>query len=196
MNAREAEQRFVELINAWLVSLPFDLKILYEIADDENLDRKARELATGAILYALSNNDAVPDRSDSFLSYCDDCILVRLTLRAALAAGGDEIQSITSRFPEFFEPLATHLAMCEAVMGQELYGWLNGKVETLHKMEHKGKNVAAYVDDIDAAALLYEEGLGFTTEYPVEEEMLADRLKRAATVLESLERRRTEEARL
>ena len=196
MNAREAEQRFVELITAWLVSLPFDLKILYEIADDENLDRKARELATGAILYALSTNDAVTDRSDSFLSYCDDCILVRLTLSAALAAGGDEIQSITSRFPEFFEPLATNLAMCEAVMGHELYGWLNGKVEAMRKMEHKGKTVAAYVDDVDAAALLYEEGLGFTTEYPVEEEMLADRLKRAATVLESLERRRTEEARL
>lgn len=195
MDVREAEQRFVELMNAWLVSLPFDLKVLYEAADDENLDREDRELATGAIVYAISPNDAVADRPDSFASYCDDCILVRMALAAVLTEGGDEAESFKSRFPEYFGPLAEELAVCRAAMGPELYAWLEAKVETLRKVSYKGKTIAEYIDDSDAAALLYEDGLGFTTEYPVEEETLPDRLKKASTVIESLERRRAEEAR-
>lgn len=195
MDVREAEQRFVELMNAWLVSLPFDLKVLYDAADDENLDRKVRELAVGAIVYAISPNDAVADRYDSFASYCDDCILIRMALEVALADGGDEAESFKSRFPEYFGPLADELAVCKAAMGPDLYAWLAAKVETLPKIAYKGKAIAEYVDDSDAAALLYEDGLGFTTEYPVEEETLADRLKKASTVIESLERRRAEEKR-
>jgi uncharacterized membrane protein YkvA (DUF1232 family) len=195
LDAREAEQRFVELMNAWLVSLPFDLKILYEVADDENLDRKDRELAAGAIVYAISPNDAVADRHDSFVSFCDDCILVRMALEAALADGGAEAENIKHRFPEFFGPLREELAVCRAAMGAELYEWLQAKVETLRKIAYKGKTIPDFIDDSDAAALLYDDGLGFTTEYPVEEDTLADRLKRASTVIESLERRRAEEVR-
>lgn len=196
MNAREAEQRFVELMNAWLVSLPFDLKVLYEVADNENLDRTDRELAAGAIVYAISPNDAVADRHDSFTSFCDDCILVRMALQAAMRGGGDEAARFVDRFPEFFDRLVDELAVCKAAMGDDLYGWLEAKVETLRKMEYKGKTMVDYIDDSDAAALLYEDGLGFTTEYPVEEDTLADRLKRASTIIESLERRRAEEARV
>jgi uncharacterized membrane protein YkvA (DUF1232 family) len=194
LDAKQAERRFIETMSSWLVSLPFDLKVLYDAADDENLDRSIREMAVGAIIYTISPNDFIADRYDSFVSYCDDVIMVRIALQQALAGGGDDAARFRSRFPEFFDNLPEDLAVCEAVMG-DLYPWLSSKVAALHKLEYKGKSVASYLDEDEAGELLYEEGLGFSTEYPVEEEMLADRLKKASTILEVIRRRKAEEAR-
>ena len=58
-------RRFVDTMRGWLISLPHDLKILYEATSDENLDRASRELATGAIIYVVSPCDFITsDRSD------------------------------------------------------------------------------------------------------------------------------------
>jgi uncharacterized membrane protein YkvA (DUF1232 family) len=194
LDAKQAERRFIETMSSWLVSLPFDLKVLYDAADDENLDRSIRETAVGAVIYVISPNDFIADRYDSFASYCDDVIMVRIALQRALSRGGEDAARFRSRFPEFFDDLPEELAVCEAVMG-DLYPWLSSKVASLHKLEYKGKSVSSYLDDDEAGELLYEEGLGFSTEYPVEEEMLADRLKKASTILEVIRRRKAEETR-
>lgn len=196
MNAREAEQQFVELMIAWLVSLPFDLKILYEAADDENLARDTREMAIGAVIYAVSPNDTIADRHDSFVSYCDDCVVIRLALHRALAGDNADAERFKQRFPEFFGPLGQQLTVCEQVMGRELYEWLGHKVEELPRLAYKGKPAGAYLDDGDAASLLYEDGLEFTTEYPIEEEGLADKCKKASTIVDFMLRRKVEEARI
>ena len=52
-----------------------------------------------------------------------------------------------------------------------------------------------YLDDEEAAEYLYEDGLGFRTEYPVDEEDLADRFKKSSTILEVIQRRKAEEDR-
>ncbi len=194
MDAKQAERRFVETMRSWLVSLPFDLKVLYEAADDENLDRNIREMAIGAIIYAVSPNDFIADRHDSFVSYCDDVLMVRLALHQTLRDAGEDADFFKSRFPEFFGELAADLAVCEAVMG-DLYDWLRSKVPSLTKQEYKGKSVATFLDEDDAGELLYEDGLGFRSEYPVEEETLGDKFKKASTILEVIRRRKAEEAR-
>jgi hypothetical protein len=64
-------------MRSWLISLPHDLKILYEATADPDLERASRELAVGAIIYCVSPSDYVSsDRSD-FSSYADDCIMRR-----------------------------------------------------------------------------------------------------------------------
>lgn len=194
MDAKERDRRFVELMSSWLVSLPFDLKVLFDVADNENLERSARELATGAIIYTVSPNDFIADRHDSFVSYTDDCIMIRLAMRRALADGGEDADGVRGRFPEFFATLDDDLALCKEVMG-DLYDWLDSKVPNLGKQEYKGKAIATYLDDSEAGELLYEDGLGFGTEYPVEEETLGDKFKRVSTILEVIRRRKAEEAR-
>lgn len=194
MSTPETARRFVELMRDWLMSLPHDLKVLSEAASDENLDRPERELAAGAIIYVISPNDAVSADRQDFLSYCDDCLLLRLTLRQLAAAEGEDMDFFRSRFGDVFEPLAADLAVCEAAMG-ELYGWLAGKVDHLRKLTYKGKTIADYLDDDEASEMLYEDGLVFATEYPVDEEALADKLKKASTVLEFMQGRKDEEVR-
>ncbi len=195
MSASAAEQQFVETMSSWLVSLPFDLKILFEAADNENLPREGRELVVGAIIYAISPNDAIADRHDSFVSYSDDCLMVRLALRDGVG-DGEDAKRFKQRFAEFFEPLSSELAICKAAMGDDIFHWLASKTEGLPKLTYKGKSVGDFLDNDDAAALLYEDGLAFTTDYPIEEESLADKFKKASTIIDFMQRRMVEDSRV
>ena len=191
----EIGRRFVDTMRAWLISLPHDLKILYEASADENLDRSARELATGAIIYIISPTDFVSsDRSD-FSGYADDCVILRLTLRRIASKEDDEdSKQFRDRFEDFFASLDEELDVCKQAMG-ELYPWLEARVDHLTEAEYKSKKVPPYVDDEELTELLYEDGLVFATEYPVDEDDLADRFKKASTILEVIQRRKTDEDR-
>jgi len=189
-----AESKFVELVRGWLVSLPHDLKIAFDAMDDENLPRPVREVAAGVVAYVVSPNDFIADRNDALVSYADDALLLRLALAKALGQGEDE-DAFRGRFPELFESLDENLDLCKAVMG-DLMTWLEGKVTTLPGLEYKGKKVAKYLDDEAARELLFDDGLVFRTDYPVDEKTIADKLKKATTVTEVMKRRQAEEARV
>lgn len=187
------ESKFVELVRAWLVSLPHDLKIAFDAMDDENLPRPVREVAAGVVAYVVSPNDFVADRNDAVVSYADDALLLRLALSKALGTGEDE-QAFRERFPELFDSLDENLTLCKTVMG-ELMTWLENKVPALPGLEYKGKKVAKFLDDGEAREQLFDDGLVFRTDYPVDEKTIADKLKKATTVTEVMKRRRAEEAR-
>jgi uncharacterized membrane protein YkvA (DUF1232 family) len=188
-----AESKFVELVRDWLVSLPHDLKIAFDAMDDENLPRPVREVAAGVVAYVVSPNDFIGDRNDAVVSYADDALLLRLALTKALGKGEDEV-AFRDRFPELFDGLDENLTLCKSVMG-ELMGWLESKVPTLPAMEYKGKKVAKYLDDDEARGLLFDDGLVFRTDYPVDEKTIGDKLKKATTITEVMKRKQAEEAR-
>ena len=190
-----AESKFVELVRAWLVSLPHDLKIAFDAMDDENLPRTVREIATGVVIYVVSPNDSVSDRNDAVVSYADDAMLLRVALQNAIGAGpGEDERAFRGRFPELFENLEDNLKLCKSVMG-DLMTWLEGKVGALKSIDYKGKKVQAYLDDDEAREALFDDGLVFRTDYPVDEKTIADKLKKATTVIEAMKRRKADEAR-
>lgn len=190
-----AESKFVDVIRGWLCTLPHDLKVAFEAMDDENLSRSARELAVGAIIYVVSPNDFVADRNDAVVSFADDALILRMALAEIVGAGGDDAAAMRARMDEQFAGVDAELTLCKGVMG-DLYGWLAGKVAGLRGLEYKGKKVAAYLDDDEARELLFEDGLVFRTDYPVDEDTIGDKLKKASTVTEVMRRRRAEEQRL
>jgi hypothetical protein len=161
--------------------------------DDENLPRAVREVATGVVIYVVSPNDSIQDRNDAVVSYADDAMLLRLALAKALGKGEDE-QAFRDRFPELFEGLDDNLTLCKSVMG-ELMTWLESKVSQLSTSEYKGKKLAIYLDNDEAREQLFDDGLVFRTDYPVDEKTIADKLKKATTVTEVMKRRKAEEAR-
>lgn len=186
------DSRFVSLVRSWLVSLPHDLKIAFEAMDDENLPHEAREMAAGAIVYVVSPHDPISDRSDKVASYVDDAIILRLALRNVLS--GEDGASYKDRFPEVFGTLDTDLDLCRSAIG-DLMGWLDGKIAGLANLEHKGKKAKAIVDDDEAREELFDDGLVFRTDYPIDEETIGDKLKKASTVTDVMKRRRAEETR-
>ncbi|MBA3461366.1 MAG: hypothetical protein H0T46_15495 [Deltaproteobacteria bacterium] len=193
MSAAAAESKFVELVRGWLVSLPHDLKIAFDAMDDENLPRPVREVAAGVVVYVVSPNDFIADRNDAVVSFADDAMLLRLALAQALGAGEDE-QAFRARFPELFENLEENLSLCKSIMG-DLMTWLESKVPNLPKLDYKGKKVQKYLDDDESREQLFDDGLVFRTDYPVDEKTIADKLKKASTVTEVMKRRKDEEAR-
>jgi uncharacterized membrane protein YkvA (DUF1232 family) len=188
-----AESKFVELVRGWLVSLPHDLKIAFDAMDDENLPRSVREVAAGVVAYVISPNDSISDRNENVVSFTDDALLLRLALQKALGPGEDEA-AFRDRFPELFSALDDNLKLCKSVMG-ELVTWLEGKVKGLPSIDYKGKKITKYLDDETARETLFDDGLVFRTDYPVDEKTIADKLKKASTVVEAMRRRQTEEAR-
>jgi uncharacterized membrane protein YkvA (DUF1232 family) len=187
-----AESKFVELVRSWLVSLPHDLKIAFDAMDDENLPRPSREIATGAVIYIVSPKDSVADRNE-VASYADDALLLRLALHKALDKGEDQ-DSFRERFPELFEGIDDNLKLCKSVMG-DLMTWLEQKVPTLKTSNYKGRKLAQYLDNDEAREELFEDGLVFRTDYPVDEKTIGDKLKKAQTVVDMVRRRKADEAR-
>ena len=62
-------------------------------------------------------------------------------------------------------------------------------------LDYKGKKIVKYLDDEEARETLFDDGLVFRTDYPVDEKTIADKLKKASTVTEAMKRRKQEEAR-
>lgn len=182
------------MVRGWLVSLPHDLKIAFDAMDDENLPRNARELAVGTIIYIVSPNDSVSDRNDTVASFADDAVLLRLGLMKVVQLGGEDGEAFRERYSELFEGINEQLEMCNAVLG-DLMGWISGKVETLPKLDFKGKKIKAYLDDDEAREQLFDDGLEFRTNYPVDEERIGDKLKKSSTIIDVMRRRKAEEAR-
>jgi hypothetical protein len=185
----------MEAISRWLVTLPHDLKILYEAAADPNLDRRARELAVGAIIYTISPNHVPGVPRTDFVNYCDGAILIHLALQRVGTIGGEDVGAFTERFPEFYDGLDDELGLCESTLGDR-FRWIQAKVDHLGAQTYKGKKVSEYLDDEEAGEFLYEEGLEFGTEYDVDEDLLGDRLKKPSTILDALDRRRKAEDRM
>lgn len=190
-----ADGKFVGLIRGWLCTLPHDLKVAYEAMDDENLSREQRELAVGAIIYVVSPNDAIGDRNDAVVSFTDDALLLRLALREIVQHAGEDAALFRARFDEQFAGLDDELKLCEQAMG-DLYGWLAAKVAGLRSLDYKGKKVKVYLDNDEAREALFEDGLVFRTDYPVDEDTIADKLKKASTITDVMKRRRADEQRL
>jgi uncharacterized membrane protein YkvA (DUF1232 family) len=189
-----AESKFVDLVRGWLVALPHDLKVAFEAMDDENLPRGARELAVGAIIYVVSPSDFIGDRNDQVVSFTDDALLLRLALRDIVASSAEDGTAFRDRFPDVFDGLDTNLGLCRSVLG-DLLSWLEGKLSGLRGLVYKGNKVATYLDDEEARELLFEDGLVFRTDYPVDERTVGDKLKKATTITDVMKRRRAEEAR-
>ncbi len=189
VTAQDVERRFLATATRWLVALPHDLKVLFEAKDDPNLERPAREIAAGAILYVLgTERGSEPD----FVAFADDAVLLREALRAVAARGGEGAAALRERFVEYYATLDEDLDVCARAMGDS-FTWLAGKIDGLHKQVYKGKKVAQYIDDDEDVELLYEDSLEFATDYPVDEEKLEMRLKKPDTLLEPLKRKAAEE---
>ncbi|MFH0900584.1 MAG: hypothetical protein V2A73_08140 [Pseudomonadota bacterium] len=164
------------------------MKVLFEAKDEPNLERPARETAAGAILHILSaDNGGAAD----LVEFAADAIVLREALAAIVSRGGEGAAAFRERFGEYYATLDSDLGNCRSVVGDS-YRWFGEKIAGLHRLVYKGKRVSHYIDDEEACELLYEDGLAFATDYPIDEEKLEMRLKRVDTLLDPLRRKATQ----
>jgi hypothetical protein len=190
MGAKEAERPFLEKVTEYLVSLPFDLKILQEAVTDPDLEHPAREIAAGTIIHTISPQA----EGEGPLKFADDVLFVRAALGRVVSDGSEGAQAFKSRFAaEIYDKLDGDYSVFADFLG-DLWPWLNGRLASFGKIPYKGKKPPQYVDDEEAATLLYEEGLEFQTNYNLDEEQVRNKVRRADQILELLNKKRAEEA--
>ena len=183
---KDLERRFIETMTSWLVSLPFDLKVLLEAVSDPDLEHDVREVAAAAVVYILSPRDG---NVDPYLRYGEDAIMLHLAGRRVFENGGESAAAFRERFAEECDRLAAELAIIERALGADLMGWLDGRWPSLRKTAYARKKISVFVDDEDVGTLLYEDGLKFGTNYSITEASLAGRLKQAQPFVDHLRKK-------
>jgi len=185
MPAAEVERQFVDRMCEYLLSLPYDLKILQEAVTDPDLDKTARLLAASTIVHTLLPQEGEPGP----LRYVDDVLYVRAALHEIATGDGEGATAFRERFSgEVYARLSDDLALFGSYLG-ELWPWLCGKLQSFGKLALKGKKPVQAVDDDEVATLLYDEGLEFQTNYPVNEEQVRNKVRRGDQILELLRKR-------
>ena len=191
MESVELGRNFLTKISEYLVSFPFDLKILQEVVSDGDLDRGVREIAAGVLVNAL-----IPQDGSSPERYVDDVIWLRLALLQLhkSALGHEGASSFCARFEDVFASLDSDVQLFEAYLGPELWSWLSGRIGTMNRCILKGKRPPQYLDDESSWDGLYEDGLDFQTNYDVTEEKVQNRLRRPEQLIELLQKRHLEDS--
>ena len=72
MSVAEAESTFVERLSEYLVSLPYDLKILQEAVTDPDLEKSVRLMAACTVVHTMLPQEGEPGP----LRYIDDVLFV------------------------------------------------------------------------------------------------------------------------
>lgn len=127
------------------------------------------------------------------MRYVDDVLFVRAALKRIVADGGEGAGAFAGRFTEVYEAINDDCDLLAQQLGP-VWPWATTKIEAFAKLPWKGKKAGQYLDDEEAAAALYEDGLEFETNYPVNEEMVRNRVKRFEPIVELLNKRQTEDA--
>ena len=135
---KEAERPFLEKVGEYLLSLPFDLKILQEAVTDPDLDRGAREIAAGAIIHTIG-----PQEGDGPMRFVDDVLLVRAAFKQIVSDGSDAAKDFVARFEgEIYGKLDEDLKLFDEALG-DLWPWLNGKLEGFRQVALQGQDPVA-----------------------------------------------------
>lgn len=188
MGASRSDVEFVEKVGQYLLSLPFDLKILQEAVTNPDLDPAVRELAAGTIIHVLS-----PQEGESPARYFDDIFFVRAALEKVASGDSEGAVEFRQRFSEVYDTLSNDIALFKENLG-DLWTWLTGKLTTFAKVTYKGKKPVQCVDDEEVALFLYEEGLEFQTNYSVNEEQVKNKVRKAESILDMLQKKQTEDS--
>lgn len=176
---------FLNLASGWIVSLPHDLKVLFEAKDEPDLDRALRDLACGTILQVLTKDTS---GETDFVGFSDSAILMRAVLQTIRDTGGEGAADLVERFPEVYAELDAELEVVKKALG-DAYPVLVGRVDGFGRLVYRTKKVKQYMEDEEAAEALYEDSLAFATNYPIDEEKLEMRLKKPESLIDPLRRR-------
>ena len=184
MDEKEARRALLPIVWDYLVSLPYDAKILQEAAADADLPRDGRERAAAVLIHVLSRHEGQgPER------YLEDIFLVRAALSRLGEGEGGEPAAFEARFGDVFGRLDEDIAVFSASLGDEVWQRLLQRTDGFGKLLLKGKRASQYIDDQESLDLLYEEGLEFQTNYNLTEAQVQNRLRRPEQVIEHLQRR-------
>jgi hypothetical protein len=187
---KDLERTFLDTLARALVSLPFDVKVLLEAVADPDLEHAVREIAAATVVHVITPKEG---NVDAPVRHCEDVLLVRLALGRVVGEGGEGAPAFRERFAENYAHLDEDLGIFRGTFGAEVFDWLDGRFASMLKAVYAKKKIPMFVDDEEVGTFLYDEGLRFSTEYPITEKSLAGRVKQAQPFVDHLARKRDQD---
>jgi hypothetical protein len=187
---KDLERRFLETLSRALVSLPFDVKVLLEAVSDPELEHDVREVAAATVVHVITPKEG---NVEAPVRHAEDVLLVQLALVKIAAQGGEGAAAFRDRFAENYGHLDEDLALFRESLGSDIIDWLDSRWGALLKAVYAKKKIPMFVDDEEVGTFLYDEGLRFSTEYPITEKSLAGRVKQAQPFIDHLSRKRDQD---
>lgn len=182
MSEDNLDKRFLERARQLLVTLPYDMKVLFEAMSDEDLPMHARQLAASGVIYCLAPSDPIPDTM-GLVGFVDDLVVVRVVLAKMLTIAGEDMADYPERFRDQFEGLDGDIELFRSFFGDTML-WVDWRLEKISAVKYKGKGIDEYLTDDESGQRLYEDGLEFTTEYEIDDDAAA-KLQTSKSVLDA-----------
>jgi hypothetical protein len=189
---KDLERTFLDTLARSLVSLPFDVKVLLEAVADPDLEHAVREIAAATVVHVITPKEG---NVEAPVRHAEDVVLVALALARVVADGGEGAPAFKERFAENYARLDDDLKLFRDAFGADVVEWLEGRFPAMRKAVYAKKKIPMFVDDEEVGTFLYDEGLRFSTEYPITEKSLAGRVKQSQPFVDHLVRKRDQDRR-
>lgn len=143
----------IQVLRTRVASIPADLKALFAVVDDPELDDELRTLAAAAIFYNLNPANLIPTKEGA-LGLADDAIAIRCALDEVRTKSPDRAKKHAESAPEAWENLEHEIELLSGLLG-DLWTPLRDTWRTIGMQEWKGKKAKDCVADADESAWLY-----------------------------------------
>src|SRR5688572_6901793 len=129
------DSTLLERVSEYLLSLPYDLKILQEAITDPDLDKSVRLVAAGAVLPTLLPQAGEPGPP----RYAADVLSVRGALAEVGRGDREGAAGCRGRFAaEVYSRIDEDVKLFSSYLGA-IWPWLTGKLTGFQKLALKGK---------------------------------------------------------
>lgn len=147
-------QRFIDLMENAINSLPQDLHAVARIAEDPDLEESEREQICGALIHVLSGCNALPG-ARGLLRHIGDVVILRLVLFKLVENNPEAMSQHQSEYPELFESLSDDVALIKQNLGPAM-SLFEQAIANFSKLHFKGHNAARCARESEETMWLYD----------------------------------------
>ncbi len=188
MERNMSRERFVELMEDAVLSLPIHLKATLRVVEDPDVEDESRIAIAGALLHVLSQSTAVPGVR-GVLQHVGSAMLLRLALDGARQTSPEPMAKHAEDWPELFSSLDEELDAMRQFLGDGIKV-LEHHTARLSKNSHQGHDATQCVQDTDSSTWLYDAVHEAEVEIlEIDDDEVAREIKGAEQIRRSLEAR-------
>lgn len=181
-----AKDRFREVVSEGILSLPQDMKAVFRIVEDPEVDEEGRVLLAGALLHVIAGHNAIPGQR-GVLALVDDVLVMRLALERVEKTNPIAMAKQREDQPELFDTLDEELAITREYLG-ELLTVLDHAVDGCIKLNHQGHVPKDSIEG-DGGYWLYGAVQEAVTDFELDDDDVYREMKTVDRILPHLEGR-------
>lgn len=176
------KEKIVNVLVENIETMNDDIKILFTLLDDADIEDNLRELAAGSLIYFLSPGDIIPDTFGNILSMFDDILISKIVTLEILENSKEKGDFYKSTYADQYNKMNSEIGLIKDYLGEEIFNYFKGRLRKLPQISFKGKKAKIFLRDMEAATWLYDE----VNEALLDKDFATDEIRRDAQKVDKL----------